>query len=89
MHTQGTLQYVAEHKKKPGLSYFINKTDDKFGSKPSADLNHECKTKKAYLSEKEFQEINFKFGLPLIVFDFVDYMIGSDLIAEVQKYVNP
>lgn len=37
MHSQGTLQYVAEHKKKPGLSYFINKTDDKFGSKPSAD----------------------------------------------------
>jgi len=90
MRMQGSQQYGAEHKKKPGLSYFINKTDEMFGSKPGADMNRECKARKAYLNETEFQEmIDFKFGLPLIVFDFVDYMVGSDLITEVQKYVNP
>ena len=33
--------------------------------------------------------IDFKFGLPLIVFDFVDYMCGSELIPFVQKFVTP
>ena len=90
MRIQGSQQYFAEHKKKPGLSYFVNKTDDIFGGKPGADTHRECKPRKAYLNESEFQElIQFKFGLPLIVFDFIDYMIGSDLITEVQKYVNP
>lgn len=33
--------------------------------------------------------IDFKFGLPLIIYDFIDYIIGSDLISVVQKFVNP
>ncbi len=34
-------------------------------------------------------EIKFKFGIPLIVLDFIDYICGSDLISTVKKYVDP
>jgi len=35
------------------------------------------------------ESIDFKFGLPLVVFDFMDYMCGSELISHVQKFVTP
>ena len=42
------------------------------------------------MTEDDFVErIEFKFGLPLIVLDFIDQMAGSDFIKVVQTYVNP
>ena len=45
---------------------------------------------KAFLKEDDFCErINFKFGVPLILLDFIDYLCGSDFIKTVQTFVNP
>ena len=69
-----------EQKKKPMLSYFIPKTDDIYNRA----------REKAFLSEDDFVErVDFKFGLPLVVLDFIDHIAGSDFIRLVQTYVNP
>ena len=71
---------MAEHKKKPQMSYFIHKKDEIYQNKHS----------KAFLNEEDFcDKINFKFGVPLIVLDFIDYICGSDFIKTVQTFVNP
>ena len=45
------------------ISYFIHKTDDIYESKKS----------KVFLTEDEFiDNIDFKFGIPLVVLDFMD-----------------
>ena len=42
------------------------------------------------LSEEEFRdEVQFKFGLPLIVMDFIDHLIGSHLIEQIQNLLYP
>ena len=65
---------MAEHKKKPQMSYFIHKKDEIYESKNS----------KAFLKEEDFCErVNFKFGVPLIVLDFIDYLCGSNFIETV------
>lgn len=62
------------------MSYFIHKKDEIYESKSS----------KAFLKEDEFcDKINFRFGLPLIVLDFIDYLCGSNFIDQVQTYVTP
>lgn len=63
------------------LSYFIHKTDEIY----------EKHKVKAFLSEEDFVEkVNFRFGLPLIVLDFIDNMTGSDFIKTVKKnFVDP
>ena len=61
------------------MSYFIHKTD-----KPYAEFQ-----KKAFLSEADFcDRVKFKFGIPLIVLDFIDYMTGYGFINLVQTFVN-
>lgn len=79
MRAQGALQFAAEQKKKPMLSYFIHKTDDIYKRQEV----------KAFLNEGDFESISFKFGLPLVVLDFIDYMTGSDFIETVYNFVNP
>ena len=80
MRTGGTASFNAEHKRKPFLSYFIHKKDEVM----------EAKRNKAFLPIDEFVElVHFKFGIPLIVLDFLDYVTGSDFIYTVQKFVNP
>ena len=79
MRAQGALQFAAEQKKKPMLSYFIHKTDDIYKRQEV----------KAFLNEADFDSINFKFGIPLVVLDFIDYMAGTDFIETVYKSVNP
>jgi hypothetical protein len=44
---------------------------------------------KAFLNEGDFESISFKFGLPLVVLDFIDNMTGSDFIETVYNFVNP
>jgi hypothetical protein len=62
------------------MSYFIHKTDEIYKDQQI----------KAFLTEEEFVErIEFKFGIPLVVLDFIDYMTGSDFIKTVQTFVNP
>lgn len=62
------------------MSYFIHKKDEIYESKNS----------KAFLKEEDFCErVNFKFGVPLIVLDFIDYLCGSNFIETVQTFVNP
>ena len=34
-------------------------------------------------------KINFTFGLPLIVLDFIDNVTGSEFIKELHEYMNP
>ena len=71
MRTGGTASLNAEHKRKPFLSYFIHKKDEVM----------EAKRSKAFLPIDEFVElVHFKFGIPLIVLDFIDYVTGSDFI---------
>ena len=71
MRTGGTASFVAEHKRKPFLSYFIHKKDEVMDAKKS----------KAFLPIDQFVEnVHFKFGIPLIVLDFLDYVTGSDFI---------
>jgi len=79
MRAQGALQFAAEQKKKPMLSYFIHKTDDIYKRQEV----------KAFLNEGDFESISFKFGLPLVVLDFIDNMTGSDFIETVYNFVNP
>ena len=48
------------------------------------------KNSKVYLSKKQFlEQVNFKFGIPLIVLDFFDYMTGSDFISHIKVFENP
>ena len=62
------------------MSYFLAKKDEICDSKNS----------KAFLREEDFVDrINFKFGIPLAVLDFFDYIAGSSFIKHVQKFVNP
>ena len=62
------------------MSYFIHKKDEIYESKNS----------KAFLREDDFcDRVNFKFGVPLIVLDFIDYLCGSKFIETVQKFVTP
>ena len=50
----------------------------------------ESEDTKAFLREEEFVEkINFKFGVPLVVLDFLDFITGSNFIRKVQKFTNP
>jgi len=35
------------------------------------------------------EKVHFKFGIPLIVLDFLDYVTGSEFIKTVQTFVNP
>ena len=62
------------------MGFFLAKTDEIYDSKNN----------KAFLREDEFVDrIDFKFGMPLIVLDFLDFMTGSNFIGKVQKFVNP
>ena len=80
MRTQGAKQFQDEHKKSPLVSYFISKTDEIYKSHQS----------KAFLTEQDFiDRIKFKFGIPLVVLDFIDFVVGSDLIRTAQTYINP
>lgn len=81
MRSQGLVQFTTEHKKKPMLSFFIHKMDEIY----------EKHSVKAFLSEDDFVEkVNFRFGLPLIVLDFIDIITGSDFIETVKKnFVDP
>ena len=90
MRDQGDQQFKAEHKKKPCVSYFIHKSDVHYENKVyRSEGEYNDKSKKAYINAEVFDKIEFRFGLPLIVFDFIDYVCGSKLIQEAQKYVNP
>ena len=33
--------------------------------------------------------IKFKFGVPLVVLDFIDFVVGSDLIRTAQTFIHP
>jgi len=81
MRIQGAQQFAAEQKKRPVLSYFINKASE----------HYDLSKARAFLKEEEFLErVNFKFGVPLTVLDLIDYLTGSDFISTIQKtYVNP
>ena len=47
-------------------------------------------TKVPTLTEEEFRdEVEFKFGLPLICMDFIDKLIGSHLIEQIQNLLYP
>lgn len=62
------------------MSYFIHKTDNIYESKKS----------KVFLSEDEFIEnIEFRFGIPLVILDLIDQITGSDYIETVQMFVSP
>ena len=54
------------------------------------DKKYEYGNNKVFLDADQFcDQIQFRFGIPLIVLDFIDFMTGSDFIANVQLNVNP
>ena len=85
MRDQGDQQFKAEHKKKPCISYFIHKSDVHYENKVyRSEGEYNDKSKKAYINAEVFDKIEFRFGLPLIVFDFIDY-----LVAQISRFWKP
>ena len=81
MREQGDQQFKAEQKKKPIVSYFIHKSDVHYEKKiPRTEGEYADKAKKAFINAEVFDKVEFRFGLPLIVYDFIDYICGSKCI---------
>ena len=51
---------------------------------------HNSKETSPFLNQNEFcDRVQFTFGVPLIVLDFIDTLTGSCFISDLHKYMSP